>query len=147
MDGDEQVFNTKDDAMSFFLEKNVAEKKPHKVTRSTKDRFSVACRIGGCLYNVSVRKRLDQRFHVVAFHEHTCTGLFPSIRSCWVKQQAKRVLADTPAVGATSLKESLRAEHGVNAPAWTVQRGLTRARQSLAKDARSTGSSARSSTS
>ena len=40
---------------------------------------------------------------------------------------------------AKKLKESLHADHGVVAQTWTVQRGLTRARQSLAKDAEEYG--------
>ena len=123
----------------FFCEKNVCDKKPYRVTRSTKDRFSAACKVEGCEFNVSVRKRLDGLFHVVSFHKHACEALFPTIKASWVKKMAKDALAGTPSIGTKKLKESLHTEHGVVAQTWTVQRGLTHARQSLAKDAEEYG--------
>ena len=123
----------------FFCEKNIQDKKPHKVTRSTKDRFSASCKVDGCQYNLSVRRRLDGLFHVVSFHKHTCDSLFPTIKASWVKKMAKDTLAGTPKIGTKKLKESLHAEHGVVVQTWTVQRGLTQARQSLAKDAEEYG--------
>ena len=134
-----RLFNTKEEAVMFFCEKNIQDKKPHKVTRSTKDRFSASCKVDGCQYNVSVRRRLDGLFHVVSFHKHTCDSLFPTIKASWVKKMAKDTLAGTPKIGTKKLKESLHAEHGVVVQTWTVQRGLTQARQSLAKDAEEYG--------
>ena len=134
-----RLFNTKEEAVMFFCEKNIQDKKPHKVTRSTKDRFSASCKVDGCQYNVSVRRRLDGLFHVVSFHKHTCDSLFPTIKASWVKKLAKDTLAGTPKIGTKKLKESLHAEHGVVVQTWTVQRGLTQARQSLAKDAEEYG--------
>ena len=54
-----RVFNTKEEAVMFFTEKNVRDKKPQRVTRSSKDRFSAACKVDWCQYKVSVRKQFD----------------------------------------------------------------------------------------
>ena len=84
--------------------------------------------------NVSIRKRFDGLFHVVSFHKHTCDCIFPTVKASWVKKLAKDTLAGTPTIGTKKLKETLHSEHGVVVKMWTVQRGLTHARQSLAND-------------
>ena len=82
-------FATKDDAIVILLEKNVVDKKPHKVVRSTKDRYEIVCCVEGCKYRASVRRRKDNRFHIGEYHGNTCRGLFPTIRTVWVKTKVK----------------------------------------------------------
>ena len=84
-------FNSNDEAVMFFCEKNVCGRKSHRVIRSTKDRFSAAFKVDECQFSVSVRKRIDGLFHVVSFHKHTCDGLLPTIKASWVKKLAKHV--------------------------------------------------------
>ena len=82
-------FATKEDAIAMHLEKNVVDKKPHKVVRSTKDRYEIVCRVEGCKCRASVRRRKDNRFHIGEYHGNTCRGLFPTIRTVWVKTKVK----------------------------------------------------------
>ena len=47
------------DAVAAVLERNIADKKPHRVVRSARDRYTVGCKDPACLYSVAIRKRLD----------------------------------------------------------------------------------------
>ena len=126
-------FATKDDAVAMLLEKNVVDKKPHKVVRSTKDRYEIVCRVEGCKYRASVRRRKDNRFHVAGYHRHTCRGLFPTIRTVWVKTKAKGLLADDTAMKTSGLLNALRVDYAVNVPRWSAQKGVVKARASISK--------------
>ena len=47
------------DAVAAVVERNIADKKPHKVVRSARDRYTVCCKDPECLYSVTIRKCLD----------------------------------------------------------------------------------------
>ena len=123
-----------EDAVAAILEKNIEEKKPHKVVKSATDRYAVCCKDAGCLSNVCVRKRGDGLFHVSSFHVHTCECLFPEVKTDWIRARAKEQLAVNPTTSSKSLQNTLRAEFGVSVPLWSSRRGMVKARASIAKD-------------
>ena len=93
------TFSSKKEAVTFILDKIVAEKKPHKVLRSCKERYTVGCREEGCLFRINVRKRTDGLFHISSFHEHTCTKLFPIVKTNWVRTKAKEMITKQRVIG------------------------------------------------
>ena len=123
-----------EDAVAAILEKNIDQKRPHKVVKSATDRYAVCCKDAGCLSNVCVRKRGDGLFHVSSFHVHTCECLFPEVKTDWIRARAKEQLAVNPTTNSKSLQNTLRAEFGVSVPPWLSRRGMVKARASIAKD-------------
>ena len=128
------TFSSKQEAIASIMEKNIAEKKPHKVLRSCQDRYTVGCSEKECLFRVNVRRRKDGLFHVSSFHEHTCSKLFPKVKTSWVKEKAKEAISNDKIVGPNSLQNTMRVDYGVNIKKWTSQRALRKARSSLSND-------------
>ena len=128
------TFSSKQEAIASIMEKNIAEKKPNKVLRSCQDRYVVGCSEEECLFRVNVRRRADGLFHVSSFHEHTCSQLFPKVKTSWVKERAKETIANDKIVGPNGLQNTIRVDYGVNIKRWTSQRAILKARASLSKD-------------
>ena len=104
------TFSSKREAIASIIEKNVKEKKPHKVMGSCRDRYTVGCSDEECLFRVNVRKREDGLFHVSSFHEHTCSKLFPKVKTSWVKEKAKEAISNDKIIGPNGLQNTIRVE-------------------------------------
>ena len=89
------VFMSKQEAVASIAEKNVVDKKPFKVARSSSDRYMVVCKTEGCCYKVNVMKRGDGLFHVSSFHEHTCDNIFAKLTTNRVLQRQRSCLQTT----------------------------------------------------
>ena len=88
------TFSSKREAIASIMDKNVKEKKPHRVLRSCRDRYTVGCSDEECLFRVNVRRREDGLFHVSSFHKHTCSKLFPKVKTNWVKEKANEAISN-----------------------------------------------------
>ena len=128
------TFSSKKEAVSFVLDKVVADKKPHKVIRSCQERYTVGCREEDCLFRISVRKRTDGLFHIASFHEHTCTKLFPTVKTNWVRTKAKEMISNQRITGPNGLQNMIRVDYGVNIKKGTSQRAILKAGASLSRE-------------
>lgn len=127
------VFPTKAEAVAMFLEKNVVDQRPHRVVKSSKDRYELACRTAGCRYRACVRRRQDGLFHNSGYHKHSCQELLPTIKTAWVKAKAKEMLAEDATLKTRSLQTALRIDYSVRVPLWASQKGIATARASVSK--------------
>ena len=88
------IFVSKQEAVASIAEKNIVDKKPYKVVRSSNDRYMVTCKTDECCYKVNIRKRADGLFHVSSYHEHTCTNIFAKLATNWVRSKAKALIVN-----------------------------------------------------
>ena len=122
------TFFSKEEAVAAILERNIKEKKPHKVVKSARDRYAVCCKETGCLYKVCVRKRGDGLFHLSTFHVHAFNRLFPEVKTKLIRARAKEQLVATPTTSSKTLQNTLRTAYGVSVPLWSSQGGMVKAR-------------------
>ena len=105
------IFMSKQEAVASIAEKNVADKKPYKVVRSSNDRYMVTCKTDECCYKVNIRKRADGLFHGSSYHEHTCTNIFAKLTTNWVRSKAKALIVNNATIKPKELQDSLRLEY------------------------------------
>ena len=88
------MFCSKDQVVSFVMERSMVEGKPFIVTRSDSRRFVVQCPDIACDFIISFYQSTDGFFRIHFEVDHTCELYVPNIKRKWLAEKVQILLSE-----------------------------------------------------